>query len=94
MLFHLLGNRLVAGFAVYHLREPDDTQLPLTKEFFAYNACCARSPAFINKREISGRYKFVPGTYVFVPSTFDPHEEGDFLLRIFAEKMPKVKQIS
>ena len=85
MPFHLLGNQLLVGFVVYHLREPDDTQLPLTKDFFAYNACCARSPAYINKREISGRFKFIPGTYVFVPSTFAPNQEGEFLLRISIE---------
>ena len=94
MPFNLFGNQLLVGFVVYHLRGPDDTQLPLTKEFFKYNPCCAKSPSFINTREISGRFKFVPGTYVFVPSTFDPNQDGDFLLRIFAEKMTKVKQIS
>lgn len=45
----------------------------------------ARSPSFINLREVSCRFKLPPGTYCIVPSTFDPNEEGEFLLRIFSE---------
>ena len=83
----------VLGFVAYQLKNPNDTKLPLNKEFFKYNRCCARSATFINAREISERFYLVPGTYVIIPSTFEQYEEGDFILRIFAEKMPHVKQI-
>ena len=63
-------------------------------DFFKYNACSARSPSFINSRELSGRYKLNPGTYIIIPSTFEPDQEGDFILRIFSEKMAKVEQVS
>ena len=62
-------------------------QLPLTTEFFDYNLICARSPSFINAREVSGRFKFNPGTYVIIPSTFEPGQEGDYLLRVLSEQI-------
>ena len=55
-------------------------------KFFKYNASVAKSPTFINMREVCGRHKLPPGTYCIVPSTFEPHMEGDFLVRIFSEK--------
>lgn len=75
---------LTIGFCVYHLKEQPNGRLDTA--FFKYNASCARSKAFINLREICARFKLPPGHYVIVPSTFNPGEEGDFLLRIFAEK--------
>ena len=62
-------------------------QLPLTTEFFHYNLMCAKSPSFINAREVSGRFKFNPGSYVIIPSTFEPDMEGDYLLRILSEQI-------
>ncbi|KAF2359806.1 Peptidase C2 calpain large subunit domain III [Trinorchestia longiramus] len=77
---------LTIGFAIYHLRDPDSLPRPLDMNFFKYNASAARSPSFINMREVSCRFKLPPGTYCIVPSTFEPHEEGEFLLRVFSEK--------
>lgn len=69
---------------IEQLKEVQDN--PLKKDFFLYNASAARSPSFINLREISGRFKLPAGTYVIVPSTYDPNQEADFLIRIFTEK--------
>nr|XP_042907830.1 calpain-A isoform X5 [Parasteatoda tepidariorum] len=77
---------LTIGFAIYYLKNPERLPKPLPKEFFRYNVATARSDTFINLREVSSRFKLPPGTYCLVPSTFDPHEEGDFVLRVFAEK--------
>lgn len=77
---------LTIGFAIYLLRDPDSVPRPLDLNFFKYNASIARSPSFINMREVSCRFKLPPGTYCIVPSTFEPNEEGEFILRVFSEK--------
>nr|XP_029708156.1 calpain-A-like isoform X2 [Aedes albopictus] len=76
---------LTIGFAVYRVTERDLAQKPLKMNFFKYNASVARSPAFINLREVSCRFKLPPGDYLIVPSTFEPNEEGEFLIRVFSE---------
>ena len=54
---------------------------------------CARSKAFVNLREVSGRFKLPPGTYVIVPSSFHPDEESEFILRVFTEKPNNASQV-
>lgn len=76
---------LTVGFAIYKVTDRDLAQKPLKMNFFKYNASVARSPAFINLREVSCRFKLPPGHYLIVPSTFEPNEEGEFLIRVFSE---------
>ena len=45
------------------------------------------SGSFTNTREVFKRFDLDPGRYVIVVCTFKPKEEGDYLLRIFSEKM-------
>ncbi|XP_061172467.1 calpain-B-like isoform X9 [Saccostrea echinata] len=75
---------LTIGYVIYKL--DDENQGPLDLKFFKYHASCAKSPSFINLREVCGRHKMSPGTYVIIPSTFEPHNKGEYLLRIFTEK--------
>ncbi|ENN70897.1 hypothetical protein YQE_12302, partial [Dendroctonus ponderosae] len=86
------GDLLTIGFAIYHLPYPDRVPKPLDLQFFKYNASVARSPSFINLREVSCRFKLPPGTYCIVPSTFDPNEEGEFLLRVFSENQNNMEE--
>ncbi|KAL7061897.1 hypothetical protein AAHC03_01201 [Spirometra sp. Aus1] len=82
---------LTIGFMVYALKE--EHAGPLDMNFFKYNAAVARSNAFINSREVSGRFRLTPGTYVIVPSTFQKNEQADFVLRIFSEKISTSEQM-
>uniref|UniRef100_S4RFJ9 Uncharacterized protein n=1 Tax=Petromyzon marinus TaxID=7757 RepID=S4RFJ9_PETMA len=79
---------LTIGYAIYEIplkAPPGCTHLP--GEFFVRNSSRARSHNFINLREVSDRFRLPPGHYVIVPSTYEPHQEADFLLRVYCEKM-------
>lgn len=58
----------------------------LGKDYFRYNPSKARSRTYINMREVSERFTLTPGNYLVVPTTFQPHHEADFLIRMFSEK--------
>lgn len=83
---------LTIGFAVYHLGDPDRLPKPLDINFFKYTRSTASTPSFINLREVTCRFKLSPGVYCIVPSTFDPNEEGEFLLRIFSENKNNLEE--
>ncbi|XP_072514107.1 calpain-9 [Salminus brasiliensis] len=70
------------GFAVYEAPNDEDH---LGKDFFRFNSSKARSRTYINMREVSERFSLPPGSYLLVPTTFQPHVEADFALRIFSE---------
>uniref|UniRef100_A0A4W6DS81 Calpain 2, (m/II) large subunit b n=1 Tax=Lates calcarifer TaxID=8187 RepID=A0A4W6DS81_LATCA len=72
------------GFAIYEV--PKQREVHLDKNFFLTHAQTARSETFINLREVSSRFKLPPGEYLIVPSTFEPHLNGDFCIRVFSEK--------
>uniref|UniRef100_A0A3Q3G3Y7 Calpain 2, (m/II) large subunit b n=1 Tax=Labrus bergylta TaxID=56723 RepID=A0A3Q3G3Y7_9LABR len=77
------------GFAIYevrHRRFHGQKQVHLDKNFFLTHAQTARSETFVNLREVSTRFKLPPGEYLIIPSTFDPHLNGDFCIRVFSEK--------
>ncbi|XP_062350916.1 calpain-3 isoform X3 [Cinclus cinclus] len=81
------ANLYTIGFAIYEVpKEMHGTKHHLQKDFFLYNASKARSKTYINMREISERFRLPPSEYVIIPSTYDPHQEGEFILRVFSEK--------
>ncbi|XP_009995719.1 PREDICTED: calpain-3 isoform X2 [Chaetura pelagica] len=81
------ANLYTIGFAIYEVpKEMHGTKYHLQKDFFLYNASKARSKTYINMREISERFRLPPSEYVVIPSTYEPHQEGEFILRVFSEK--------
>lgn len=75
---------LTIGFKIYSLSENDLKQKPFKAEFFKHNLSTEVS-IFINYREVSARYRFLPGYYLIVPAPFDTDDEEEFLIRVFSE---------
>ncbi|XP_053330473.1 calpain-3 isoform X3 [Spea bombifrons] len=81
------ANLYTIGFAIYEVpKEMHGNKQHLQKDFFMYNASKDRCKSYINMREVSQRFRLPPSEYVIIPSTYEPHQEGEFILRVFSEK--------
>uniref|UniRef100_A0A3Q3VYE6 Uncharacterized protein n=1 Tax=Mola mola TaxID=94237 RepID=A0A3Q3VYE6_MOLML len=74
------------GFAVYKVFPKNITNVHIGPDVLLRQKAVAMSSTFINTREVCNRFKLPPGEYVIVPSTFEPHKNSSFLLRVFSEK--------
>ncbi|KAH8270906.1 hypothetical protein KR018_011929 [Drosophila ironensis] len=83
---------LTIGFAIYSLSDRELETRPQGLNFFRYKSSVGRSPHFINTREVCARFKLPPGHYLIVPSTFDPNEEGEFIIRVFSETQNNMEE--
>uniref|UniRef100_A0A672P222 Calpain-2 catalytic subunit-like n=1 Tax=Sinocyclocheilus grahami TaxID=75366 RepID=A0A672P222_SINGR len=84
------------GYAIYEVGNclfHGQKDVHLDKNYFLTHAQKARSETFINLREVSTRFKLPPGEYLIVPSTFEPHMNGDFCVRVFSEKQSEMQTI-
>uniref|UniRef100_A0A672NCX7 Calpain-3 n=1 Tax=Sinocyclocheilus grahami TaxID=75366 RepID=A0A672NCX7_SINGR len=72
------ANLFTIGFSIYEMH---GNKQHMQKEFFVSSTSKARSRAYINLREVTQRFRLSPGEYVIVPSTYEPHQEGEFILR-------------
>ncbi|KAK7907665.1 hypothetical protein WMY93_016277 [Mugilogobius chulae] len=78
---------LSIGFSIYEVpKEMQGKNQHLQKDFFLYTASKAKCKSYINMREVTERFRLPPGEYVIIPTTFEPHQEGEFILRVFSEK--------
>ncbi|XP_061563382.1 calpain-3b isoform X2 [Cololabis saira] len=84
---HIGAKFLTIGFSIYEVpKQMRGQNQHLQKDFFLYNASKAKCKSYINLREVTERFRLPPGEYVIVPTTFEPHQEGEFILRVFSEK--------
>uniref|UniRef100_A0A4W6BUB2 Calpain 8 n=1 Tax=Lates calcarifer TaxID=8187 RepID=A0A4W6BUB2_LATCA len=72
------------GFAIYEYK--GQSNVHLGPDVLLRQRAVAMSSTFINMREVCDRFKLPPGEYVIIPSTFHPHKNGSFILRVFSEK--------
>ncbi|TMS04429.1 Calpain-2 catalytic subunit [Larimichthys crocea] len=76
------------GFAIYEV--PDQykgrSNVHLGPDVLLRQRAVAMSSNFINTREVCDRFRLPPGEYAIIPSTFQPHKNGSFILRVFSEK--------
>ncbi|KAM4696612.1 calpain-2 catalytic subunit-like [Rhinophrynus dorsalis] len=74
---------LVIGFEIYQF-----DQMTLVSE--RMNLLPSLIPVilspFMAKRDVTGRFHLPPGNYLIIPSTFQPHQESNFNMRVFTEK--------
>ncbi|XP_048760770.1 calpain-9-like isoform X1 [Ostrea edulis] len=84
---HNNKSNIAIGFDVYKLKYPQNR--PLDGETAPRNALILkkRSGVYQYNREVTRRFDLTPGTYVIIPSSFRPHEEAEFMLRIYTEKI-------
>ncbi|XP_053290294.1 calpain-3 isoform X2 [Pleuronectes platessa] len=88
------ANLFTIGFAIYEVpKEMHGNKQHMQKDFFLFNSSKARCKSYINLREVTQRFRLTPGEYVIVPSTYEPHQEGEFILRVFSEKKNTSEEI-
>ncbi|XP_069546243.1 calpain-2 catalytic subunit-like [Brachyistius frenatus] len=91
----LQRNLETIGFAIYKV--PDEykgrSNIHLGPDVLLRQSPVAMSNTFINTREVCDRFKLPPGEYAIVPSTFQPHKNGSFILRVFSEKQAATSQL-
>uniref|UniRef100_A0A671WW75 Calpain-3 n=1 Tax=Sparus aurata TaxID=8175 RepID=A0A671WW75_SPAAU len=84
------ANLFTIGFAIYEMH---GNKQHMQKDFFLFSSSKARCKSYINLREVTQRFRLTPGEYVIVPSTYEPHQEGEFILRVFSEKRNTSEEI-
>ncbi|NXX25078.1 CAN8 protein, partial [Nicator chloris] len=86
-----MGEGLLSiGYSLYQVKFLEDsTDVHAGRAFFARHQPAARTHSYVNLREVSSRLTLPRGQYLIVPSTFEPYKNGEFCLRVFAEKQAK-----
>ncbi|XP_053329901.1 calpain-2 catalytic subunit-like [Spea bombifrons] len=85
---------LIIGFEIYQVPEKFDqeTLVSQRRTLIPSLVPVVLSP-FVAKRDVTGRFQLPPGQYLVIPSTFYPHEQASFTLRVFTEKQQSLTEI-
>ncbi|XP_075462986.1 calpain-2 catalytic subunit-like isoform X2 [Ascaphus truei] len=85
---------LVIGFEIYQVpKEFEQMTLVSQRMDLVPSLFPVVLSPFVAQRDVTGRYKLSPGSYLIIPSTFNPHEESAFNLRVFTEKQHTLTEI-
>ncbi|GFS18077.1 calpain-9 [Elysia marginata] len=79
--------QVAIGFDVYRLKDSSRRPLDGSRAPRSSLALTEMSGTFVYNREVTKRFELKCGTYAIMPSTFYPHEESEFLLRIVTENL-------
>ncbi|XP_072286230.1 calpain-2 catalytic subunit-like [Pyxicephalus adspersus] len=85
---------LSIGFEIYKVSKEFDhmTQVSQRMNLISSMIPMVLSP-YVAKRDVTGRYILPPGQYLIIPTTFMPHEESSFILRVFTEENNTFKEV-
>uniref|UniRef100_A0A8C3UA70 Calpain 8 n=1 Tax=Catharus ustulatus TaxID=91951 RepID=A0A8C3UA70_CATUS len=83
-----MGEGLLSiGYSLYRVKFLENSpDVHAGRTFFMRHQPAARTASYVNLREVSSRITLPCGQYLIVPSTFEPFKNGEFCLRVFAEK--------
>ncbi|XP_006901197.1 PREDICTED: calpain-14 [Elephantulus edwardii] len=77
---------LPIGFYLFRVGKYSGDQQRLPPEFFQENPPVSQPETFETNKEVSQELSLDPGSYVIVPCTSEPHQELEFILRVFSRK--------
>ena len=75
---------LSIGFEIAAIEDLESAPRPLDWDYFKSNYK-GGVKGYRQSRSMNERFHLEPGSYVIIPTTYNPDEEGEFLLRIMAE---------
>ena len=76
-------------FRLYRILNDQDAEVAKKTGKYLYAnqlESCGSTGAYINKREVTKRFRVAPGNYLIIPSCYDAEISGEFLLRVYTEK--------
>ncbi|GCB82190.1 hypothetical protein scyTo_0022877, partial [Scyliorhinus torazame] len=81
------GQNLAIGFEIFRVEQNREYRMHAFQQKVT-------GSTYINSRSVFLRAELKQGRYVVVPSTFEPAQSGKFLLRLFTEKAPKLRELT